>query len=974
MITLDGKPLLIEDAEVDLHSWMRRYQDLEDLRISGQFPVAIKSDRKGTRNGQKSGMGLPVPNYSSDRKLKINTLYWPTGAVRWGHGLYLADEATAVALPTLTKIPLVFGDPEHSTKSVDMWLLPPRPISANFDGTDKERLWLIPLVDDRFWWQFFDAGDFEVEKTTTWADVFQHIAGVTGASISVDSFNQAYLHPDPVELTRRYDNCALLLDAVAHSIGQRIIYREDGSVVSQNVTNAVAEYETRLNEPFQLQAGGSVLGVVAPHTCVVSFPKWSWGVPWCDGDLWRSTQTPGGSQITRPDATSKIVHSAAYADMTLVGAGGSPNNQSELVALASAISEDFYGWQNYSYDRTFIGLQPIVPVGFDDCVEWYFGQQLSDGSYRAHTRVNSQPHNFGVEQQLSQNWDWTVLDHFQIGKMYEAMVPQSAGGDGYADVKIWDTVAGAEVDTDFTVRAYDWLEIPFSTDDRVELHWHCEENAWYLLPTSKPMARIGFKMTGPRLRLRQSDGTRYGTATAIVEWIVGDVPVSLGDQVTVNFPGIRWAEAVKNCEGEADYFPRYTVPVTNDNPNGIVEEYIYVVTECQGLPLRIAFTTIEDRDPFTPDQDVKAVPLYSYGAAQDDLPISDWYTPSQQGGCGDIIVGCRVDPNNPLPPDPVTGGERGRWKILTACGTGCSNPNYEAFEGLPCLLSSQDITQPCYGEPIDPPPTPEFVVRFPQLTYPRSLEGADGHAILDNAAWSDDPADMRYVVVIANQQTTRVAGILPATNCGDDFSATGVDTLDFWPFSQTPRFPLTIGNTHKGFAGYYWKASWSEPEQKYVVWDMQKTTVNASLEIKATFDEQTNCTTIAGSLLEIDIETCKEPTPVTLLSYRSQLQKFVDELEFDSGQSGSGSGVQCDPVLRLKWIQLDVLTLCTGSTSGGDEITLTQETVVVDLNMDGCPTWATSVVMVFGTCGDDVQHAAVCEPCPEEGSGSGSGA
>jgi len=494
--------------------------------------------------------------------------------------------------------------------------------------------------------------------------------------------------------------------------------------------------------------------------------------------------------------------------------------------------------------------------------------------------------------------------------------------------------------------------------ERIIVHWL--ENAWVRTGGNAATGRIGFKMTGPRLRLRQSDGSRYGTATAIVEWIVGEVPVSIGDQVTVNFGGIRWAEAVANCEGEADYFPSYSTP------QGVVSEDIYVVTECQGLPLRIAFVTVEDRNPFAPDQDVKAIPTYAYGASQDDLPIADWYQISQGSGevdCGEQDIEWIPSANSP---------QGGYWE-QTSPGDFkiCCLPN--PLPPPPQDPTQTGITAKLGGIPTsqcDPPTQqPDFWIRFPQLEYPRALEGSDGRATLDNAIWSDDPNDMRYVVDVANQQSTRVAGSLPATNCGDDFGVTGVETLDFWPFSQTPTLPLTIGNTHKGFAGYYWKASWSEPEQKYVVWDMQKTTVNASLEIKATFDEQTNCTTIAGSLLEIDIETCKQPTPVTLLSYRSQLQKFVDELELDTGQSGSGTGIQCDPVLRLKWVQLDVLTLCTGSTSGEDEIPLTQETVVVELNMNGCPTWTTSVIMVLGTCGNEAEHEAECEPCPIEGSG-----
>lgn len=481
--------------------------------------------------------------------------------------------------------------------------------------------------------------------------------------------------------------------------------------------------------------------------------------------------------------------------------------------------------------------------------------------------------------------------------------------------------------------------------------------------------RIGFKMTGPRLRLRQSDGTRYGTATAIVEWIVGDVPVSVGDSVTVNFPGIRWAEAVKNCEGEADYFSSYSTPA------GIVSEDIYVVTECQGLPLRIAFVTLEDRNPFAPDQDVKAVPVYAYGAAQDDLPIEDWYQVSQGSGevdCGEQDIEWIPNANNP---------HGGYWE-QTSPGDFkiCCLPN--PLPPPPQDPTQTGITAKLGGIPTsqcDPPTQqPDFYVRYPQLKWPRALEGADGLAKLDNAAWSDDPADMRYVVVVANQQSTRIKGTLPGDNCGSSFALASVEVCDFWPFSQKPKLQQTIQNTHKGFSGYWWWASWNETLQAYEVRDMKKTTMFVG-SVGSSTDQQ-GCTTIVSSYREVDLETCKQPTSEVLLQYRSESKKFLKKLRYEKNEVTTGSGqdevTNCQPVLYSEWDQANVLTLCTGSSTGEDFINLAVERVVRQIvGADGCLYQVFTELIVWGQCGDDTpaEDPLLCVApwvCPD-GSGSG---
>lgn len=529
MLTIDDIPLLIEDAPAELHDWQARFQSLDDLRQFGCLPPALQSERNGSRNQQKSGVGLPLPNYSLPHGARLSTLYWPTGAARWAFGFFLADGtrknqimARAQNGGNTRAVRLQIGDEDHSTMFVDLWALPPHPVSAYDAGSQSERLWVIPLVDERYWWQFVDLDDFAVGKQTTWSALISQLSSRLGRSISVGAIDAAYLQPDPAELTRKFDNAALLLDAVAASVGCRVVFRFYNGVfelVLESTADAADTHTANLSRGlWQMVAGGKITDTGhEPETVVVTFPKWSWGVPWCNGDLWHA-DSAGDTSGPTPDNSVKVIHSSAYADFSGIYAGGTPKNASTLQALANAIKQDYYYWLRENYDYTYAGIKAWKPSGYDDYVEWSFGRQLGDGSRIAHTRIASQPHNFGVEQQLSQHPNWVVLDHFQIGKLKEHLVPKAEGGSGYADVYIWDTEAGAELPINFVVRAYEWPNwLRQWENDVVWLHWHCDENAWYVFP--EPLEVIRFELDADKKLTDQfvdaykldPDLAKYGT-------------------------------------------------------------------------------------------------------------------------------------------------------------------------------------------------------------------------------------------------------------------------------------------------------------------------------------------------------------------------------------------------------------------------------------------------------------------------------
>jgi hypothetical protein len=96
---------------------------------------------------------------------------------------------------------------------------------------------LLTLVDERFYW-WFKSAEIEVTGgTTTWAELYAAIGTALGITITADEVPAAYLKP-PTALTSRHDALPVLLDAVASSVGQRVVRRLDGSVLALNSTSS----------------------------------------------------------------------------------------------------------------------------------------------------------------------------------------------------------------------------------------------------------------------------------------------------------------------------------------------------------------------------------------------------------------------------------------------------------------------------------------------------------------------------------------------------------------------------------------------------------------------------------------------------------------------------------------------------------------------------------------------------------------
>lgn len=487
MITFGDIPLLVPDPEGELAEVVNRLLPLEELAVFGSRPLAELSTLPQSRyQSQRHSVGLPIYNWPDPPTPRLNSLYWPSGASRWARGWFICTgeakeliAAQAHSSGGTAALTLKLGDDSGQVTpiSTSMFLLPPRPISGIKPGVTqtaaekKEAVWLLPLVDARYFWQFISSGLLEPAKTDSWATLFSTLGTALGVTITADTADSDYLNPDPVEFTRRYCPLPLLIDAAAASVGQRITRGLDGTVKSVSVATAKTQLTTTLAEPLLSLAAGSTfdnsLGDL-PENIRVNFRRYSQYAVYCGGEVY--TKTAAASAVSEPPTSTvsgkdKIILSSLFAEYpaaTAPNSGSTPTNGTDLTALANQIAADWYGWASRIFDVAWNGFPSWEMTGFEDAVIWDYCE--------ARTRVWSLPTSVGVSQQLSQDGDYEVLETLELGKP-DADIASGASG----TVSVWRrNSSGTLADSTLNVTAKA-LGGPVTASIYVTLFWNCGE-------------------------------------------------------------------------------------------------------------------------------------------------------------------------------------------------------------------------------------------------------------------------------------------------------------------------------------------------------------------------------------------------------------------------------------------------------------------------------------------------------------------
>lgn len=391
---------LLEDDAGELADWLRKYLPVAvaDLFVR---PPAHRELALSVADGRV--LSVPTPNWPPQPEVRFNRLYWPTGATRWAHCFLLAtteiknkiigyerpDDET-VNPGVLTIAPNGWtGKPGETGQLLDdegvmglgasMYCLPPRRVVVEYlTSTDRtgagtsDGLWIIPLVDHRYFWQFGHVpSDY---APTSWEMAFTDILNGVGVEEDkideIEAFDTGYGEPE-LELLE-FHNAAMALDALAFTVGRRIVVDLDGTVRVQTHDEADTVLEGNRDHQassFQQIAGGDDdhIGMLAPESLTLSFP----------GSEETSTVTSGERAI----GVDHVIHVAKDGD--------------DDAAYAAAFSVDWYAWIQTRYHETYAGAKKWEPCGYDDAIEWCLGSRL-DGELQAITRVKTLPYNWGM--------------------------------------------------------------------------------------------------------------------------------------------------------------------------------------------------------------------------------------------------------------------------------------------------------------------------------------------------------------------------------------------------------------------------------------------------------------------------------------------------------------------------------------------------------------------------------------------------
>jgi hypothetical protein len=310
-------------------------------------------------------------------RIEVGKLLWPNGADRFSVGWFLADSAMLAAIgPTGRNAPLVLSDGVGGgTVTANLWFLAALPLAFCLPPAD--RLWLLTLVDDRYFWREQAVAIPVVGGTTSWANLYSSIGAALGTAVAADAVAGAYLTPDP-DLSNYYDSLTQQLDTVAYNVGQRVIRRLDGTVAALNAAHATTLQAANIalaaaaNRP--LLAGGDCVPPALPSSINVAFRRANYfaaETAYVRTSLRYAVNVVGGGPSAV--AGAHLFHDNAVARFTYATDASTPtvsDNAAELTALATQIAADWYAWQAAGAERVYGGIVPWVPGGFADAVEW----------------------------------------------------------------------------------------------------------------------------------------------------------------------------------------------------------------------------------------------------------------------------------------------------------------------------------------------------------------------------------------------------------------------------------------------------------------------------------------------------------------------------------------------------------------------------------------------------------------------------
>ncbi len=312
---------------------------------------------------------LPVPAPPPHESPRLNTLYWPSGASRWGvlHSLVGQTQKEAIQTAVGTVAPaaatLKFDDGNGGVITPSMYMIACRPVFVQ-DAETGYNLWWVTFVDKRyFWWQKLLSYGFS--DGNTWANLLNALVlAASGLTPTVPTINAAYGTP----LYTRWNNpgkpLPLLIDAAATACGVRFVFNLDGTadfVLPANAISSDSSQYNAYNSTADPKKSNLVIGGRNVVTAIAGNVPASVNVAYL------------GLPATARNKTLSGLALADYGSVTGVsGAAGWVVGEQDTSGNATQAATDYYLWGLSLTDATFRGVQPWELTGLEDRIEWEY--------------------------------------------------------------------------------------------------------------------------------------------------------------------------------------------------------------------------------------------------------------------------------------------------------------------------------------------------------------------------------------------------------------------------------------------------------------------------------------------------------------------------------------------------------------------------------------------------------------------------
>jgi hypothetical protein len=452
-------PTLLQDKDGAVDDMIERYHTRSLASICCQN-AAERVNR---------GSGTIIYNYEPLPAPKINQLVIPTGSTRWSYCLLLADDYIKDLIYTVSEngtVPmnLIFGTPVDGVEAPDhiisltVNILPPKRVSPETLDSSVMNLWIIPVVDERYWLQFEHSGTLseslevpevvypdppEPARPFTPNELVDHIGTLSGLPFLNVGVNSRYQLLPTCASENDNENLPILMDSIFQHYGQRLVVDIgcwNGTNYSPVDVDSPSAGSTRYavidGTNSQVVLENNYFGYLGLQTCV-----WYGGATGVDANpsvttaaasgvifVGRPNLVAGGTSTSFPSAgpyasvpysvdvrstedtysreTAFSIHETAYVASTANAIWRTQFDDTtdeespewwKGASLDRQIARDYYYQFLHQFDFTFAGVQPWQQGYFDDFMVYRQTYNPLTKEYDAYTRVCSRQPNLTGE-------------------------------------------------------------------------------------------------------------------------------------------------------------------------------------------------------------------------------------------------------------------------------------------------------------------------------------------------------------------------------------------------------------------------------------------------------------------------------------------------------------------------------------------------------------------------------------------------